>query len=75
MAKKETKSEQKLNVEQIINYLKNDLGVTFNYKTEDYARHFLSEHNYYFRLKHYKIQVNHLNYIFLKSVLMLLIVV
>lgn len=53
MAKKETKSEQKLNVEQIINYLKNDLGVTFNYKTEDYARHFLSEHNYYFRLKHY----------------------
>ena len=43
----------KLTVPQIIEYCKNDLGLTFNLMDEDTAAEFLRTHNYFFRLKQY----------------------
>lgn len=43
----------KFTVPEIINHLKNDLGVTFNYVSENDASEFLHKNNYYFRLKQY----------------------
>ncbi|MBO4386231.1 MAG: Abi family protein [Treponema sp.] len=47
------KKSPKLTVEQIIEYCKNDLGITFNLMGEDAAAEFLKRHNYFFRLKQY----------------------
>ncbi len=43
----------KLTVPQIIEYCKNDLGLTFNLMDEETAAEFLRTHNYFFRLKQY----------------------
>ena len=43
----------KLTVQQIIDYCKNDLGITFNIMSEEKAADFLAKHNYFFRLKQY----------------------
>lgn len=43
----------KLTVPQIIDYCKNELGITFNIMSEEKAADFLAKHNYFFRLKQY----------------------
>ncbi len=55
MSKKEIQMEKspKLTVEQIIEYCKNELGITFNLMTEEDARMFLQKNNFFFRLKQY----------------------
>ena len=45
--------EPKLTVPQIIDYCKNDLGITFNIMNEQTAQEFLQKNNYFFRLKQY----------------------
>ena len=45
--------EPKLTVPQIIDYCKNDLGITFNIMDEQTAQEFLQKNNYFFRLKQY----------------------
>ena len=55
MSKKEpvpTKS-QKLTVPEIIDYCKNDLGITFNLMDEEKAKDFLQKNTFFFRLKQY----------------------
>ena len=55
MSKKElvpTKS-QKLTVPEIIEYCKNELGITFNLMDEEKAKEFLKKNNFFFRLKQY----------------------
>ena len=55
MSKKEpvpTKSK-KLTVPEIIEYCKNDLGITFNLMDEEKAKEFLKKNNFFFRLKQY----------------------
>ncbi len=47
-------SEQKnLTIPEIIEYCKNNLGITFNLMDEEKAKSFLEKHNYFFRLKQY----------------------
>ena len=45
--------EPKLTVPQIIEYCKNDLGITFNIIDEEKAAEFLHKNNYFFRIKQY----------------------
>lgn len=45
--------EPKLTVPQIIDYCKNELGITFNIMDEEKAQEFLHKNNYFFRLKQY----------------------
>ena len=45
--------EPKLTVPQIIDYCKNDLGITFDLMSQEKAADFLQKHNYFFRLKQY----------------------
>ena len=45
--------EPKLTVPQIIDYCKNELGITFNIMDEEKAQEFLQKNNYFFRLKQY----------------------
>lgn len=45
--------EPKLTVPQIIEYCKNELGLTFNIMTEEKAQEFLHKNNYFFRIKQY----------------------
>ena len=45
--------EPKLTVPQIIEYCKNDLGITFDLMSQEKAADFLQKHNYFFRLKQY----------------------
>ena len=55
MSKKEpalTKSP-KLTVPEIIDYCKNELGITFNLMDEEMAKEFLKKNNFFFRLKQY----------------------
>ena len=47
------KQEPKLTVPQIIEYCKNDLGITFDLMSQEKAAEFLQKHNYFFRLKQY----------------------
>lgn len=44
--------KRKLNIEEQISHMKNK-GIKFNIVSEDQAKIFLSEHNYYFRIKAY----------------------
>ena len=55
MSKKELvpAKPQKLTVPQIIDYCKNDLGITFNLMDEEKAKEFLKKNNFFFRLKQY----------------------
>lgn len=56
MSKKDFTSpekESKLTVPEIIDYCKNDLGITFNIIDEQKAQEFLHKNNYFFRLKQY----------------------
>ena len=54
MPKYETAEKKpKLTVSEIIEYCKNDLGITFNLMDENTAAEFLKKHNYFFRLKQY----------------------
>ena len=45
----------KLSIDGQVDYLKTQKGITFQYdeKNEEYAKNFLMEHNYYFKLKAY----------------------
>ena len=43
----------KLTVPEIIDYCKNTLGLTFNIKSEEEAKTFISKQNYFFRLEQY----------------------
>lgn len=43
----------KLKVPEIINYCKNELGITFNLMDEEKAKEFLEKNNFFFRLKQY----------------------
>jgi hypothetical protein len=43
----------KLTVPQIIDYCKNELGITFNLMDEEKAESFLKKNNFFFRLKQY----------------------
>ena len=45
--------EPKLTVPQIIDYCKNELGITFNIMDEKKAEEFLHKNNYFFRIKQY----------------------
>ena len=45
--------EPKLTVPQIIEYCKNELGITFNIMDEQKAAEFLHKNNYFFRIKQY----------------------
>ena len=45
--------EPKLTVPEIIDYCKNELGITFNIMDEQKAQEFLHKNNYFFRLKQY----------------------
>ena len=45
--------EPKLTVPQIIDYCKNELGITFNIMDEQKAQEFLHKNNYFFRIKQY----------------------
>ena len=45
--------EPKLTVPQIIDYCKNELGITFNIMDEQKAEEFLHKNNYFFRIKQY----------------------
>ena len=51
--KEEVQKSPKLTVAQVIEYCKNDLGITFNLMDEEKAKNFLQKHNYFFRLKQY----------------------
>lgn len=55
MSKKETLSEKspKLTVPEVIEYCKNDLGITFDLMDEEKAKEFLEKNNFFFRLKQY----------------------
>lgn len=44
---------KKLTVPEIIEYCKNDLGITFNLMDEQKAKTFLEKNNFFFRLKQY----------------------
>lgn len=44
---------KKLTVPQIIDFCKNELGITFNLMDEQKAAEFLAKNNYFFRLKQY----------------------
>ncbi len=43
----------KLTVPQIIDYCKNELGITFNLMDEETAKEFLEKNNFFFRIKQY----------------------
>ena len=43
----------KLTVPEVIEYCKNDMGITFNLMDEQNAAEFLCKNNYFFRLKQY----------------------
>ena len=43
----------KLTVPEIIDYCKNELGITFNLMDEEKAKDFLKKNNFFFRLKQY----------------------
>ena len=43
----------KLSIDQQIEHMKNEKGIKFNIITEDEAKEFLTNHNYYFRIKAY----------------------
>ncbi|MBR5032425.1 MAG: Abi family protein [Treponema sp.] len=45
--------EAKLTVPEIIDYCKNELGITFNIMDEQKAQEFLHKNNYFFRIKQY----------------------
>jgi abortive infection bacteriophage resistance protein len=49
----EKKADLKLTVPEIIDYMKNDLGITFTITSEADAAEFLRTHNYFFRIKQY----------------------
>ncbi len=50
MSKKdEVQQSPKLTVPQVIEYCKNDLGITFNLMNEEKAKNFLQKRNYFFR--------------------------
>ena len=51
--KEESQKSPKLTVTQVIEYCKNDLGITFKLMDEEKAKNFLQKHNYFFRLKQY----------------------
>ena len=53
MSKKENLSEKspKLTVPEVIEYCKNDLGITFDLMDEEKAKEFLEKNNFFFRLK------------------------
>ena len=55
MSKKEPVpiKSQKLTVPEIIEYCKNELGITFNLMDEEKAKEFLKKNNFFFRLKQY----------------------
>ena len=56
MSKKETVAttiSPKLTVPEIIDYCKNELGITFNLMDEEKAKEFLQKNNFFFRLKQY----------------------
>ena len=55
MSKKENLSEKspKLTVPEVIEYCKNDLGITFDLMDEENAKEFLEKNNFFFRLKQY----------------------
>lgn len=55
MSKKENLLEKspKLTVSEVIEYCKNDLGITFNLMDEEKAKEFLEKNNFFFRLKQY----------------------
>lgn len=54
MAKKtDTPKAQKLTVPEVIDYCKNNLGITFNLMDEETAVRFLQKNNYFFRIKQY----------------------
>ena len=55
MSKKENLSEKspKLTVPEVIDYCKNDLGITFDLMDEEKAKEFLEKNNFFFRLKQY----------------------
>ena len=48
-----TPPSPKLTVDEIIEYCKNDLGISFNLRSEEYVKSFLQKNNYFFRLKQY----------------------
>ena len=50
---KEQSNESKLTVPEVIVYLKDTMGITFNLMDEQKAATFLSNHNYFFRIKQY----------------------
>ena len=50
---KKVEVEKKLNLDEIIEYCKNDLGISFELASEEYVRTFLQKNNYFFRLKQY----------------------
>lgn len=43
----------KLSIPQQISYMRDHMGITFKYISEEDAEHFLSEHNYLYKLKSY----------------------
>ena len=45
--------KKKLSVDELIQHMKNK-GITFNIISEDDAKHFLQEHNYYFKFASYR---------------------
>ena len=55
MSKKENLLENspKLTVPEVIEYCKNDLGITFDLMDEEKAKEFLGKNNFFFRLKQY----------------------
>lgn len=55
MSKKEftPAKSQKLTVPEVIEYCKNNLGITFNLMDEEKAKSFLEKNNFFFRLKQY----------------------
>lgn len=56
MSKKDTDAitkSPKLTVPEIIDYCKNNLGITFNLMDEEKAQEFLKKNNFFFRLKQY----------------------
>ena len=55
MPKKDTTTlkSPKLTVPEVIEYCKNELGITFNLMDEERAKDFLKKHNYFFRIKQY----------------------
>lgn len=55
MSKKEPiqSKSQKLLVSEIIEYCKNELGITFNLMDEEKAKEFIEKNNFFFRLKQY----------------------